>query len=81
MLLRMASYFHDDVREQAYEALSFLVGATTRAFPPPSPGLSPLQPDVSAALDARIITGACQLYKAHCISHLTPYAISSSTPV
>ncbi|BDA47413.1 Importin-4 [Coccomyxa sp. Obi] len=33
VLLRMAAYFHDDVREQAYEALSFLVAATTKAFP------------------------------------------------
>jgi hypothetical protein len=33
VLLRMAAYFHDDVREQAYEALSFLVAATSKAFP------------------------------------------------
>ena len=37
-LLRMALYFHDDVREQAYEALSFLALATHQAFPAPSPG-------------------------------------------
>ncbi|KAK9905642.1 hypothetical protein WJX75_003705 [Coccomyxa subellipsoidea] len=38
VLLRMASYFHDDVREQAYEALSFLVAATTKAFPADAQG-------------------------------------------
>ena len=38
VLLRMAAYFHDDVREQAYEALSFLVLATDKAFPSPTPG-------------------------------------------
>ena len=37
-LLRMAAYFHDDVREQAYEALSFLALATHQAFPAPTPG-------------------------------------------
>lgn len=40
VLLRMASYFHDDVREQAYEALSFLVAATTKAFPANAQGAS-----------------------------------------
>jgi hypothetical protein len=40
VLLRMASYFHDDVREQAYEALSFLVAATTKAFPADAQGAS-----------------------------------------
>lgn len=39
VLLRMAAYFHDDVREQAYEALSFLVAATIQAFPASARGL------------------------------------------
>lgn len=44
VLLRMAAYFHDDVREQAYEALSFLVAATTKAFPANSQGVLPCTP-------------------------------------
>ena len=39
VLQRMAGYFHDDVREQAYDALSYLVAATAKAFPAPSPGM------------------------------------------
>lgn len=44
VLLRMAAYFHDDVREQAYEALSFLVLATDKAFPSPTPGADVRRP-------------------------------------
>ena len=38
VLQRMASYFHDDVREQAYDSLAYLVAATAKAFPGPAPG-------------------------------------------
>ena len=38
VLQRMASYFHDDVREQAYDALAYLLAATAKAFPSLAPG-------------------------------------------
>ena len=38
VLQRMAGYFHDDVREQAYDALAYLVAATAKAFPSLAPG-------------------------------------------
>lgn len=38
VLQRMAGYFHDDVREQAYNALAYLVAATAKAFPSLAPG-------------------------------------------
>ena len=38
ILQRMASYFHDDVREQAYDSLAYLVAATAKAFPTSAPG-------------------------------------------
>lgn len=39
VLQRMSSYFHDDVREQAYDSLAYLVAATAKAFPAPAPGV------------------------------------------
>ncbi len=39
ILQRMASYFHDDVREQAYDSLAYLVAATAKAFPISAPGV------------------------------------------
>ena len=38
VLQRMAAYFHDDVREQAYDALAHLLAATAKAFPSLAPG-------------------------------------------
>lgn len=38
VLQRMSGYFHDDVREQAYDSLAYLVAATSKAFPGPAPG-------------------------------------------
>jgi len=62
VLLRMSSYFHDDVREQAYEALSFLVAATTKAFPATEQGAAPTgcQSLPGAGLDIMLCPG-CQL--------------------
>ena len=37
-LQRMSSYFHDDVREQAYDSLAYLTAATSKAYPFPTPG-------------------------------------------
>ena len=37
-LQRMSSYFHDDVREQAYDSLAYLTAATSKAYPSPTPG-------------------------------------------
>ncbi len=54
VLQRMAGYFHDDVREQAYDALAYLVAATAKAFPSLVPGkLLPL-------LSALIATAAAK---------------------
>lgn len=39
-LQRMSGYFHDDVREQAYDSLAYLTAATSKAFPFPTPGES-----------------------------------------
>lgn len=39
-LLQMANYFHEGVREQAYEALPSVLKATQAAFPSPSCGRS-----------------------------------------
>lgn len=59
VLLRMSSYFHDDVREQAYEALSFLVAATTKAFPANEQGAAPsrCQSLPGAGLDIMLCPG------------------------
>ena len=37
-LQRMSGYFHDDVREQAYDALAYLTAATSKAYPSSTPG-------------------------------------------
>ncbi|CAL5224745.1 g7478 [Coccomyxa viridis] len=50
ILQRMASYFHDDVREQAYDSLAYLVAATAKAFPTSAPGK--VSGEVQHVLDA-----------------------------
>ena len=37
-LQRMSGYFHDDVREQAYDSLAYLTAATSKAYPSSTPG-------------------------------------------
>ena len=37
-LQRMSGYFHDDVREQAYDSLAYLTAATSKAYPSSTAG-------------------------------------------
>ena len=74
ILQRMAGYFHDDVREQAYDSLAYLVAATAKAFPTSAPGIYSLPYGhnvhcvTSSMKNHRLVVGAAR-YLEYIVSH------------